>query len=52
MKTDYIELYTDYFCEYLQEIDLKNSKTIPTIVEIKHLYLNDKIISDKEKIER
>lgn len=39
-----------YFCEYLQEIDLKNSKTIPTIVEIKHLYLNDKIISDKEKI--
>ena len=39
-----------YFCEYLQEVDLKNSKTIPTIVEIKHLYINDEIISDKEKL--
>jgi len=39
-----------YFCEYLQEIDLKNSKTIPTIVEIKHLYINDEIISDKDEL--
>ncbi|MEA2048573.1 MAG: flavin reductase family protein [Campylobacterota bacterium] len=39
-----------FFCEYLQEVDLKGSKTIPVIVEIKHLYLNDAIISDKEKI--
>jgi len=39
-----------YFCEYLQEVDLKNSKTIPTIVEIKHLYINDEIISDQEKL--
>ena len=39
-----------YFCEYLQEVDLKNSKTIPTIVEIKHLYINDEIISDKDKV--
>lgn len=39
-----------FFCEYLQEVDLKGSKTIPVIVEIKHLYLNDKIITDKEKI--
>ena len=39
-----------YFCEYLQEVDLKNSKTIPTIVEIKHLYINDEIISDEEKL--
>lgn len=39
-----------FFCEYLQEVDLKGSKTIPVIVEIKHLYLDDKIISDKEKI--
>lgn len=39
-----------YFCEYLQEVDLKNSKTIPTIVEIKHLYINDEIISNKEKL--
>ncbi len=39
-----------FFCEYLQEVDLKGSKTIPVIVEIKHLYLDNKIISDKEKI--
>ena len=39
-----------YFCEYLQEVDLKNSKTIPTIVEIKHLYIKDEIISDKDKV--
>lgn len=39
-----------FFCEYLQEVELKGSKTIPAILEIKHLYLADKIISDKEKI--
>jgi len=39
-----------FFCEYLQEVELKGSKTIPVIVEIKHLYLEDNIISDKEKI--
>ena len=39
-----------FFCEYLQEVDLKGSKTIPVIVEIKHLYLDNEIISDQEKI--
>ncbi|PHS39417.1 MAG: flavin reductase [Sulfurovum sp.] len=39
-----------FFCEYLQEVDLKGSKTIPVIVEIKHLYLDEKIITDKEKM--
>ena len=39
-----------FFCEYLQEVDLKGSKTIPVIVEIKHLYLDNTIISNKEKI--
>ncbi len=39
-----------FFCEYLQEVELKGSNTIPVIVEIKHLYLDDKIITDKEKI--
>lgn len=39
-----------FFCEYLQEVALKGSKTIPVIVEIKHLYLDEKIITDKEKI--
>jgi len=39
-----------FFCEYLQEVDLKGSNHIPVIVEIKHLYLDNTIISDKEKI--
>jgi len=39
-----------FFCEYLQEVELKGSKTVPIIVEIKHLYLDEKIITDKEKI--
>jgi flavin reductase (DIM6/NTAB) family NADH-FMN oxidoreductase RutF len=39
-----------FFCEYLQEVDLKGSKTIPVIIEIKHLYLDNEIISDEDKI--
>ncbi|HEY9190616.1 MAG TPA: flavin reductase family protein [Sulfurovum sp.] len=39
-----------FLCEYLQEVDLKGSKTIPVIVEIQHLYLDDAIISDKAQI--
>lgn len=39
-----------FFCEYLQEVDLKGSKTIPLIVQIKHLYLDNKIISDEKQI--
>ena len=39
-----------FFCHYLQEVDLKGSKTIPLILEIKHLYIDNKIITDKEKI--
>lgn len=39
-----------FFCEYLQEVELPGSKTIPVIVEIKHLYLDEQIITDKEKI--
>ena len=39
-----------FFCEFYQEIDLKGSKTIPLIVEIKEQYISDEIIVDKEKI--
>ena len=39
-----------FFCEYLQEVELKGSKTIPVILEIKHLYIDETIISDKEKM--
>lgn len=39
-----------YFCDYLQEVTLEGSKTVPTIVQIKHLYINDEIITDPETI--
>jgi len=39
-----------FFCEFYQEIDLKGSKTIPLVVEIKAQFIDDGIISDKEKI--
>ncbi|MEN4053732.1 MULTISPECIES: flavin reductase family protein [Sulfurimonas] len=39
-----------FFCELYQEIDLKNSKTIPLVVEIKAQYIDESIITDKEKI--
>ncbi|MEN4044968.1 flavin reductase family protein [Sulfurimonas sp. NWX367] len=39
-----------FFCELYQEIDLKGSKTIPLVVEIKSQYIDDEIITDKEKL--
>jgi len=39
-----------FFCEFNQEIKLENSKTIPVVVEIKAQYIDEKIITDKEKL--
>jgi flavin reductase (DIM6/NTAB) family NADH-FMN oxidoreductase RutF len=39
-----------FFCDFYQELDLKGSKTIPLVVEIKEQYIADEILSDKEKI--
>ncbi len=39
-----------FFCEFYQEIELKGSKTIPLVVEIKAQFIDDEIISDKERI--
>lgn len=41
---------TALFCEYLQEIDLKGSSTVPLILEIKHLYIDKSIVSDAKKM--
>lgn len=38
-----------FFCKYLQEVSLPNSKTIPVIVEIEKIYLDDTLLADKEK---
>jgi len=39
-----------FFCEFLQEVELKGSQTIPLIVEIKQQYIADEIIVDQEKL--
>ena len=39
-----------YFCTLYQEIELKGSKTIPLIVEIKQMYIDDKIVTNPEKL--
>ena len=39
-----------FFCEFYQEMELKGSKTIPLVVEIKEQYISDDIIVDKEKM--
>ncbi len=38
------------FGTYLQEVDLKGSKTIPVIIEIDHLYLDETILSDPKTL--
>jgi len=38
------------FGSYLQEVELPGSKTIPVIIEIAHLYLDESIISDPKKL--
>jgi flavin reductase (DIM6/NTAB) family NADH-FMN oxidoreductase RutF len=40
-----------FFCEFYQEIDLKGSKTIPLVVEIKQQYIDDDCISDSETMQ-
>ncbi|WP_331774883.1 flavin reductase family protein [Sulfurospirillum sp. 1612] len=39
-----------FFCELYQELDIKGSAHKPLIVEIKHMYLEDAYITNKEKM--
>ena len=39
-----------YFCTLNQEIDLGNSSTIPLVLNVKEIFVDDKAISDKEKL--
>lgn len=39
-----------FFCELFQEIVLGESKTIPMIIEVKHQYIADSCITDKERM--
>lgn len=45
------EVPVAFFCEFYQEITLGESKTIPLIVEIRHQYVDDTVISDDERME-
>lgn len=44
------DIQVAYFCTFLQEVELKGSKTIPLIVEIKHMYIDDNIVTDADKL--
>jgi flavin reductase (DIM6/NTAB) family NADH-FMN oxidoreductase RutF len=39
-----------FFCEYLQEVDLKGSKTVPVIVEVKEIFVDNSLITDAKKV--
>ena len=39
-----------FFCEYLQEVELKGSQTIPVVVEVKEIFIDDSLITNKESI--
>jgi len=54
INSNYPKVPTDskvvFFCEYLQEINLKNSKTIPVIVELKEMFIDDELFTNKENL--
>ncbi len=39
-----------YFCELMQEIDLGGA-TVPVILEIKEIFVDDSIVTDREKLD-
>ena len=39
-----------YFCTLNQEIDLGGGTTIPLVLNVKEIFIDDRIISDKERL--
>lgn len=39
-----------YFCELNQEIDLGGGLTIPLVLNVREIYVDDEIITDKERV--
>ncbi len=39
-----------YFCDFNQEIDLGGGKTIPLVMNVQDIFVDDEVISDKEKM--
>jgi len=54
INQDYPPIITNvpaaYFCTFNQEIDLGSSSTIPLILNVNEIFVDDKIITDKEKL--
>jgi len=41
---------TAYFCELNQEIDLGGGSTIPLVLNVNHIFVNDEVITDKKRL--
>ncbi len=39
-----------YFCEFNQEIDLGGGSTIPIVLNVRHIFVNNENIKDKERM--
>ncbi len=39
-----------YFCDFNQEIDLGGGSTIPIVLNVRHIYVKDECITDKERV--
>ncbi|MEA2098614.1 MAG: flavin reductase family protein [Campylobacterota bacterium] len=39
-----------YFCEFNQEIDLGGGSTIPLVLNVKQIYVNNEVITDSERM--
>ena len=51
---EYPEMISDvpcaYFCDFNQEIDLGGGSTVPVVLNVRHVYVDDKAITDKKKM--
>jgi len=54
LKDDFPPMIEDvpvaYFCEFNQEIDLGKSQTIPIVLSLKEMFVDDRVITDKERL--
>ncbi len=39
-----------YFCDFNQEIDLGGGSTVPIVLSVKHIFVNNEVITDKQKM--
>ena len=39
-----------YFCDFNQEIDLGGGSTVPLVLSVKHIYVGNEVITDKQKM--